>query len=504
MKEIQTPVTAEKKELPARSEAQGRADLAGRVASLVARTSRHVYLRKADRLMILRPNKIFFVNRTAFFILEKLYSPEYHRGDPRNGDFSVDVARVVSECAAHYKVAKEKVASDVSNLFTTLSSLLRAQNPKSAPKGGPAPSLRRTEFGSHEIYYPLLSEIAMTYRCQLACRFCYAGSSCARRPGGREMSIEEIKKVITVIAEDACCPTLSFTGGEPTLRFDDLLQAVAFAKARGLRTNLITNGQALSDPIKADLIKEAGLEAAQVSIEGAEAGVHDSLTCVEGSFEKTVAAVKNLRERGIHVHTNSTISTANVESVYRLPEMLAGMGLKYFSVNMVIKTGSANVNDDLAIGYEKIGEKMEILAGNARKAGIRLVWYSPTPYCLFNPVVAGLGSKSCGAASGLFSVSPSGEVLPCSSFSGSLGNILEKSFRKIWDCRAAKYFRNKEFIPPVCKKCDISGICQGACPLYWDASGGFDEICKNGRGCGALSKAAWKIKRRLLAPLYGI
>lgn len=504
MKEIVTSPTAEKIAPPAPSQGQGSSGLFGRVTSFVARTREQVYLRKADRLMILRPNKIFFVNKTAFYILEKLYSPQYHSGEPRKGDFTVDIGRVISECAAHYHVGHEKVTADVSNLFTTLSSMLRSQRMPAGSKGGPAPSLKRTEFGSHELYYPLLSEIAMTYRCQLSCRFCYAGSSCSKKAHGPEMTIEEIERVITVIAEDAHCPTLSFTGGEPTLRFDDLSRAIGFARSAKLRTNLITNGQVLSDPAKADILAAAGLNAAQVSIEGADEDAHDSLTCVPGSFKRTVAAVKNLKERGIHVHTNSTISTANVDSVYRLPEMLAGLGLKYFSVNMVIKTGSANLNDDLAIGYEEIGEKMAVLAENARKAGIRLVWYSPTPYCLFNPVTAGLGSKSCGAASGLLSVSPSGEVLPCSSFSGSLGNILKKSFARIWDSRAAKYFRNKEFIPPVCKKCDISGICQGACPLYWDAKGGFDEICKNGKSCGFAARALWKIKRRLFAPLYGI
>ena len=47
-------------------------------------------------------------------------------------------------------------------------------------------------------------------------------------------------RIIDTIVDDARVPTVSFTGGEPTLR-PDLPDLIAYAKSRRLRTNLITN-----------------------------------------------------------------------------------------------------------------------------------------------------------------------------------------------------------------------------------------------------------------------
>ena len=56
------------------------------------------------------------------------------------------------------------------------------------------------------------------------------------------MTTAEVKRIIDIIVDDARVPTVSFTGGEPTLR-PDLPDLIAYAKSRRLRTNLITNGR---------------------------------------------------------------------------------------------------------------------------------------------------------------------------------------------------------------------------------------------------------------------
>ncbi|HOT74361.1 MAG TPA: radical SAM protein [Candidatus Wallbacteria bacterium] len=481
-------------------------------SQIIQSTREQIFLRECDRLLILRPNRMYFVNKTALHILKKLYSPDYHSHDRDSINFAVDIERIADECAYFYKIDKITAVNDIQKLIQTLASLLASQNAIPYVDRYPTPQLKMTGFSSHELYYPVLSEIALTYRCQLKCSFCYAGIGSCKNPRldhnnhKNEMSVDEIKKTIDIISGDAHCPTISFTGGEPTLRFDELAAAVAYAKSKNMRVNLITNGIALADPLKTRALKNAGLDSAQVSIEGADALTHDNITGVTGSFNKSLDAVKNLKAESIHVHTNSTLTSDNFHSVYNIPALVSELGLKYFSVNMVIKTGNANINHELLINYTNIGGHIDTLQKKAQDAGVKLVWYSPTPYCLFNPVSSGLGSKSCAAASGLLSISPYGEVLPCSSFKDSLGNILKKPFEQIWSSRAARYFRNKEFMPPVCGGCDKKNICQGACPLYWDACGNFSEIEKI---MGAklyinLKNIAWKVKRKLAAPKYGI
>ncbi len=490
--------------------------LSSAASQIISTTKDQIFLRECDRLLILRPNRMYFVNKTALYILNKLYSPDYHKTIKNKNDnideFMVDINLIAGECAEKYNIDKAIIIEDIRKLLQTLASLLASQNSTPYVERHPTPQLKITHFGSHELYYPVLSEIALTYNCQLKCAFCYAGIGSCKNPRldksnrRAEMTADEIKKTIDIICDTAHCPTISFTGGEPTLRFDELIESIRHAKYKNMRVNLITNGIVLANPEKTAALKAAGLDSAQVSIEGSDAETHDKITGAQGSFIKSISAVKNLKAAGIHVHTNSTLTSENYESVYGIAKLIAGLELNYFSVNMVIKTGNANINKNLLINYTNIGKHINILQKKANDNKVKLVWYSPTPYCLFNPVAAGLGSKSCAAASGLLSISPYGEVLPCSSFKDSLGNILNTPFETIWSSRAARYFRNKEFMPPVCSGCEKKEICQGACPLYWDACGNFKEIEK-ARGANLttiIKNAAWKIKRHFNAPEYGI
>ncbi len=453
------------------------------VSEVIERTSDYVWVRKEDRLLILRPNTVHFLNETAAEILYLLYSGK-------------SVEEVIKDIASEYGVEEEVVAEDIRKLLKTLLSVLKRQySPVTTP------NLRKTSFGKHKIVYPVLSEIALTYRCQNRCVFCYASSPRVTD----EITTEQFKKVVWKIFYQAKCPTLSFTGGEPTLR-EDLPELIEYAKSLGedkrrFRVNLITNGIrcAREDYVKA-LVK-AGLDSAQVSLEAGSPEIHDAITRNKGSFNKTVKGVKNLRDAGIHVHTNTTICSLNKDRMKELIDFLVDeLRSEYFSANMVIRTGTA-LENDVGLTYTEMGKLLPEIISYSRDRGIKFVWYSPIPYCIFNPVAHGLGSKSCAACHGLLSISPEGEVLPCSSFSKGVGNILKQEFESIWFNRVAKYWREKRFVPPPCRGCELVDICFGACPLYWDSAGSFEEI---GKRNSSFSYFLWRIERRLFGRVFGV
>jgi len=276
-------------------------------------------------------------------------------------------------------------------------------------------------------------------------------------------------------------------------------------------------------------LKDAGLNSAQVSLEAADADVHNQIVGNPRAFEKTVQGVKNLKAAGIHTHTNTTINRYNRAHLYALIDFLADLGQEYLSMNMVIRTGDAVNNDKLKItndksqvstpkiqnpkseiesvevGYQEIGELVLSLKKHTESRGMRFVWYSPVPYCLFNPAQYGLGSQSCAAADGLLSINPSGDVLPCSSFEQGLGNLLREDFQMIWNTRTAKYWRKKEFMPPDCRGCELANLCCGACPLYWDQVGSFVEIQNaTPRHASVVEKAIWDAKRRWIGQAKGV
>ncbi len=323
---------------------------------------------------------------------------------------------------------------------------------------------------------PVLSELAVTYRCNLKCSFCYAGCNCTSNPTGddREMTSQEIRSVLDTIFLKAKVPSVSFTGGEPTLR-PELPELIDYAANLGFRVNLITNGTCMTPSLAKSLVG-AGLASAQVSLEGVTKRTHERVTAVLGSFEKTIAGVTNLKSTGIRVHTNTTINRDNLEECAQMPAFVKNvLGLERFSMNLMIPTGSAALNQRLVVRYQDLGPHLMTIAKAAKSEDVEFMWYSPTPMCMFNPVARGLGNKGCSACDGLLSVAANGDVLPCSSYDDPVGNLLEQDVHSIWTSAKAQHYRDKGLAYSSCRDCEEFHLCHGACPLYWRHMG-FGEL----------------------------
>ncbi len=413
-----------------------------------------IYVRSEDNVFIQRPNKAFHLNDEGVTLMKALLDGQPiedilapHANNPQaiqdTGQFLLDLRQMLKEGIddTYESSAVEKIPFKMG--FSKL---------------------------------PVLSEIAVTYKCNAACQFCYAGCNCTTNPVGndKEMTLDEIKTVLDRIRNEAKVPSVSFTGGEATLR-KDLHEMIRYARSIGMRVNLITNGMASTEKVVAKLV-DAGLHSVQVSIEGTTAAMHDEITATPGAYKRAVAAVHRYREAGIHVNTNTTITRINRNDALEFPEYTKNtLKLDAFSMNLMIPTGSGALNDKLVVSYTELGPILEKIQAESLRLGVEFKWYSPTPMCMFNPIVHGLGNKGCSACDGLISVGADGQVLPCASYDKPLGNLLNRSFDSIWQTEAAKTYRNKSLAHELCKSCENFHICNGACPLYWRHMG-FDEL----------------------------
>ncbi|OHD63018.1 MAG: hypothetical protein A2176_09335 [Spirochaetes bacterium RBG_13_51_14] len=454
------------------------------IASFINYTRDVVFLREIDHILIIRPNKIQHLNGTAYEMLDALYN----RNRPPE--------EMVLRLSEKYGASSDTVRNDMIALLSSINAIMREEYSQ-------APLVSTIEFDPKSIAFPVLSEIAVTYRCQNRCDFCYA-SSPYRGGDVKEMNLAEIRIVIDKIFGEAQVPTISFTGGEPTLR-DDLPAMIRHASDIGMRTNLITNGIRCSDDAFVRELAKAGLKSAQVSLESHRADIHDSITGNPGSHGKTLQGIEHLTRAGIHTHTNTTICRKNKDHLAVLARFVKDVfGFPYLSMNMIIATGTARDNEDLRIGYSAIGDIINPIIDYCEVLGMRLVWYSPTPYCIFNPVDRGLGSTSCACISGLLSVNPAGELLPCSSYDRGVGSLLTSSFTSLWSSDQALYWRERRYTPPVCRGCEYEPMCGGACPLYWEHAGSFDEIERVRNKRPTLRNLIWTVENRLRVKTKGI
>jgi radical SAM protein with 4Fe4S-binding SPASM domain len=414
----------------------------------------YVFVRAADNLIIKRPNQAQKLNSQGVAILQALLDGKR-------------IAQVLDEVGREPRKIRD-IALFMLEVKRFLEGRLDEVTATTAVEVEPF------ELGFSTL--PILSEVAITYRCNLRCTFCYAGCNCTTNPVGddREMTTLEVKEVLRKIYQDAEVPSVSFTGGEATLR-PDLPDLVRYAAELGMRVNLITNGTRITDD-RAKLLAAAGLASAQVSLEGVTAEVHEKVTTIKHSFSRTLAAVHHFKAAGVHVHTNTTINRDNLVECPLMPGYVKQeFDNTKFSMNLVVPTGSAALNRRLVVRYSEVAPYLLEIAAESKRHGVEFMWYSPTPLCMFNPVAHGLGNKGCSACDGLLSVGANGDVLPCASYNESVGNLLQEDVDEVWHSRRATQFRSKFLAHPQCRACTNFAVCNGACPLYWRQMG-FGEL----------------------------
>ena len=355
-----------------------------------------------------------------------------------------------------YRVDEAKVKQDYEKLVYTISTLAKTE--KICPVS--FLEVEKEEPFSYAYSAPLRMDLALSFKCQNNCIHCYAGGP-HETP---ELSTEQWKQVIDCLS-DIGVFIVTFTGGEPTLR-DDLPELLLYAQIKGMVTGLITNGRKLKDREYVVTLEKAGLDFVQVTLESHKPEVHDLMTASPGSWKETLAGIRNAVNSQIYVTTNTTLSKHNASRFLDTIDFIKALDVAAFGCNSLIYSGKANtVSQEFALTYDELNLILPSIRSKAEHLGLKFLWYTPTQYCRFNPVQAGLGVKSCTAALINMCVAPNGDVYPCQSYFESLGNILKDKWSKIWNHPTAMKIRSRAYVEEKCNDCPQLQICGGGCPL---------------------------------------
>ena len=317
-----------------------------------------------------------------------------------------------------------------------------------------------------KITKPMRVDLALTYKCNNKCDHCYVG----RSKDMKELTTDQWKVVINKLYEIGV-PHVTFTGGEATLR-DELTELIKHCEATGVICGLVTNGRKLYDQKYIQSLVDAGLDYFQITLESHDAKIHDKMVGVNGAWKETVEGIKNAIATPIYTLTNTTITTLNAPEIDKTIDFLGSLErdnqrLEQFAMNSLIYSGKAvKVGTELGIMEENIGDIVDLVREKADENNMRFIWYTPTEYCVFNPLHHGLGIKRCSAASISICIEPNGDVIPCQSYYKSVGNLLKHDWNKIWYSKLFKDIRNRKNIQDKCKSCSDLEICGGGCPLY--------------------------------------
>lgn len=309
---------------------------------------------------------------------------------------------------------------------------------------------------------PYRMDLALTYRCNNACAHCYN----ARARNYPELPTDNWFSVIDKLW-DLGIPHLVFTGGEPTLR-DDLPALIRYAEQKGQITGLNTNGRKLGDTGFLQQLIDAGLDHMQITFESSVAKIHDQMVCHTGAWNETLVGLKNALANHKYVMTNTTMLKDNIQTIPETLHLLGDLGVKTIGLNALIYSGHGKT-----VGTGLAEAELYSLLETAKKItqsyGQKLIWYTPTQYCNFDPVENNLGVKGCTAALYNMCIEPNGDVIPCQSYYESLGNFLSNDWNSIWNHDLSRSIRERKYVQEKCSGCSLISECGGGCPLSTSA-----------------------------------
>lgn len=187
---------------------------------------------------------------------------------------------------------------------------------------------------------------------------------------------------------------VEFTGGEPPVR-PDFLMLVGEARKLGYKIiNTGTNGRLFSYDKFCHEAFRRGLTGVNFSLHGSSAKLHDAITRTPGSFNQTIAGIKNvLKESSLKsIYLLSVIFRLNIGDIENLIKLMKSLGIqKWNPLNLIPEGAAESRYKRLAVSFGEIAEKFE---DNLRFLRLMSeVYFFDFPKCVFSSAFMADGER---------------------------------------------------------------------------------------------------------------
>jgi len=268
-------------------------------------------------------------------------------------------------------------------------------------------------------HIPLSVHIDLTMRCNERCIHCYRVIE--RRP---ELTTEELKALLEDVARAGTLyPT--FSGGEVFLRAD-LFELIEHARRLHFDVRLKSNALLIT-PEKAARLRGLAVRQVDISIYSADPAVHDWVTKVPGSLERSLEGAALLRDVGVTVKLNCPLMKQNVGQYREIRALAERLGVLWgFDPMITAKNDGDTSPFTLRITRKELGQVLQDPALNPHHGKPAPVESGP------GYVRPDLDEIPCGASHNACYISAYGDVMPCVAMPIACGNVRDEPFEEIW------------------------------------------------------------------------
>ena len=246
---------------------------------------------------------------------------------------------------------------------------------------------------------------------------------------------------------------VTLSGGEPLLH-KDILNFLRKCRDLDLAVNVLTNLTLLTD-VMLDEMRKNPLLGVQTSLYSMNPEIHDSITKVKGSFEKTKNAVLKLIAAGIPVQISCPIMKQNKDTFQDVVDWGTEHNVPVvFDYVIFASYDHSNTNLVNRLSLEEVGQVFEsqltkeYATAYSERAKEKCVLTGDDPICSI--------------CRHYLCVSVHGDIFPCVGWQPkTIGNLKDVSLREIWESSAEvkrlRQIKRESF--PKCVKCENRGYC---------------------------------------------
>jgi radical SAM protein with 4Fe4S-binding SPASM domain len=328
------------------------------------------------------------------------------------------------------------------------------------------------KFGRSKI--PFRYFLELTYRCNLACPYCYVG----KERNKIELSTEEWRRVIDQIPFYSI---VTLVGGEPLLR-NDFQELLAYTSKKTFnKVHVVTNGVLINDEIIKSFIKHK-LLLLSVSLDGYGEN-HNKNRGAVGIFGKIISNLENLKTQKPQqlIDIKTIVLKDNLDDLVQLYKLCTKMNFNFFSLSFLrnnhLKQNSVlkeNFTEEFTQNYpinqyfdiEHFKEVYKEIDSLSKKSKVK-IRFSPKFEYLKNPLEGieqffKISSDTpttkiyspCTYPYNNIMINPAGDIYPCLSI--RIGNVKDKKIKELFNSPKYCCFR---------KNLKASGGTFGACQM---------------------------------------
>ena len=314
-------------------------------------------------------------------------------------------------------------------------------------------------------YTPEVVVWEVTYKCNAKCIHC--GSDCVSEKKPYQLSTAECLDIIQDL-EYLGTKLVVLSGGEPLLRKDIGALAAALKRAK-IDFAFISNGIALNEQT-VKLIKAVKPKAFGLSIDAAEAYMHDYIRGHNGTFNNLIKGINLLHQNGITPTVVTTVHKLNFSQLPKIRDLLINLGVRLWQVQYADFIGRMPKQAMLTEGqFFELSKFILDTQVNYKKyfdvvTGADVMGYMSDyaqsiqgPWLGCHAGIKALGLGSDGAVRGCLSLQRDEYIEDYTT---------KRPLREIWNDKNA-FAYNRHFdcsmLTGYCKDCIYAAACKGGC-----------------------------------------